>query len=215
MKKKFSFTAVLLGIVAVVVCGALLLVLFNSVFRAITGQSLPWWAYIVATCIYALIVYLVYLLVQIRFQRFDRMLSREGFHTDKRYEADGQTLCIDFDGKRIADTYLSTKQLISFEEIVGCRVETYQNGSRQILPDDRRYLNLVLTVVKDDPTPDHPYLYLAMFEIEVAAEDVPEIPDVNEELVTKYPELKPLYDLKQDVLRILEINKSGSATAAK
>lgn len=215
MKKKFSFTAVLLGSAAVVACGVILLVLFSEVFRSVTGQSLPWWAYIVAALICALIGYLVFLLIQIRGQRFDRLLAREGFHTDKRYEANGQTLCIDFEGKRVADTYLSTKPFIRFDEIVGYRVESYQTGSKIILPDDKRFLDIVLTVTRQDPSPDHPYLYLAMFEIKVAAEDVPETPDVDEELVTKYSELKPLYDLKQDVLRILEINKSDSATAAK
>lgn len=215
MNKKFSLKSVLLYVVVAVVCDAILLVLFNATFSSITGRALPWWAYIVATCIYALIGYLVYLLIQIRGQRFDRMLVREGFHADKCYEAVGQKLYIDFQNKRIANTYLSTKPLINFSEVVGYRVECFQTGSKIILSEDERYLNLVLTINKEDPTPEHPYLYLAMFEVKVAAADVPETPDVTEELVTKYPELQPLYELKQDVLKILEDNKTDSSQSAE
>lgn len=214
MNKKFSWKSVLFGVVAVVVFDAILLVLFNAMFSAVTGQALPWWAYIVATCIYALIVYLIYLLIQIRGQSFERMLLREGFQVDKRYEAVGQKLCIDFQNKRIANTYLSTKPLINFSEVVGYRVECFQTGSKIVLSEDKRYLNIVLTINKEDPTPEHPYLYLAMFEVKVAAEDVAETPDVTEELVAKYHELQPLYELKQDVLKILEINKTDSAQSA-
>ncbi len=206
MSKKNSYVRILLIVVAAAVCDAVLLVIFNSTFSGATGKPLPWWAYIVATVIFALIAYLVYLLVQIRLQRFDRLLARENFHIDKRYEANGQKFCIDFTGKRIADTYLSTKTFVPFEEIVGCRVESFRYGSRYVLPTESRYLGLVIAVNRDEPTPDRPYLYISMFEVKVAAEDVPETPDVTEEMVAKYPELQPLYDMKKDVELILEAN---------
>lgn len=208
-KKKFpAVVSIVFGAAAVVVGGAILLRLFYTIFNAVTGKELPWWAYIVAAGIYCLIVYLCYLLIQIHSQKFDRTLIKQGFHTDKRYEANGQTLCIDFDGKRIANTYLSTKMFVPFDDVVNYRVECYRKGDVAVLPEDKRYVNLVITVNREDPTPDHPYLYLAMFEVQVDAADVPEIPDVTEEMVSKYPDLEAVYRLKQDVERILEINKS-------
>lgn len=208
-KQKMSLTTVLLVVLTVLACDAVLLVLFNTTFKSVTGQYLPWWAYVVATCIYALIVYLIYILVQMRKQRFDKLLARQGFKADKSYEADGQKLCIDFDGKRIANTYLATKTFVDFSDIVGCRVECYRNGADKILDENSRYLNLVLTIKRDDPTPDSPYLYLAMFEIEVASADVPQEIDVTEQMVEKYPQLQPLYELKLDVQKILQLNLSA------
>lgn len=214
-KRKFSPMTILLGIVAAAVCDAILLVLFNSTFNAITGQMLPWWAYIAATCIFALIVYLIYLLIRIHGQRFDRLLAREGFNADKRYEADGQTLCIDFEGKRIANTYLSTRTFVDFKDVVGCRVERYQRGAKTVLSEDECFVDLVITVNREDPTPDHPYLYIAMFEIKLAAKDVADTPDVTEDLVAEYPELQPMYELKRDITEILRINRSDAGQSAE
>lgn len=197
---------ILFAVISVVSC-AVFIALFDGIYRNVSDKTLPWWAYIVLLFICALIVYLVYLLLQIRQQSFDKMLVREGFHIDKRYEADGQTLCIDFEGKRIADTYLSTKPLIRFEDIVGYRVESYRTGRALVLSEDKRYLNIVLTVSREDATYEHPYFYIAMFEVQVDASDVGETPDVTGELVAKYPTLKPLFDLKQDVISIMQINK--------
>lgn len=209
-KKKLSFTSILLSAVVIVACAVLLLVLSDYVFKNVTGRSLPWWAYLTIAAIYALIVYLIYLLIGISKQRFERLLAREGVCTDKVYESDGQKLYVDFASKRIADTYLSTKPIVRFDEVVGFRVECFQTGSKRVLSDDRRFLSVVLTLRKSDPTADSPYLYLPMFETEVDAADVPDEPDVTEEMVAKYPELQPLYDLKTDVVKILELNKSDS-----
>ncbi len=203
-KKKWISCAV------IAVCGVIVLSLFYVVFHRVTGQSLPWWAYAIAAVIYGLVVYLVYLLAQGHAQKFDNLLLRENFHTDKRYEADGQILCIDFQNKRIANTYLSTKTFVDFKDIVGCRVESYQRGSKIVLEEDERFLDVVITVNKEEPTPDHPFLYIAMFEVKIAAADVPETPDVTEELVAKYSELKPLYDLKRDISEIVLINKQDA-----
>lgn len=191
-------------LVIVLVCG-LVAGVFFGVFNSVY-QTLPWWTYVTVAIICGLIAYLGYLLIQVRVQKFDRMLQKQNFHVDKRYEANGQTLCIDFEAKLIANTYLSTKPIVRFDEVVGCRVESFQRGSAQVLPDDERYLNVVLTVCRDDPTPEHAYLYIAMFEVKVAADDVPENPDVTAEMTAKYPDLQPLFDLKQDVEQILAQN---------
>lgn len=209
-KKKLSFTSILLSAVVIVACAVLLLVLSDYVFKNVTGRALPWWAYLTIAAIYALIVYLIYLLIGISKQRFERLLAREGVCTDKVYESDGQKLYVDFASKRIADTYLSTKPIVRFDEVAGFRVECFQTGSKRVLSDDRRFLSVVLTIRKSDPTADSPYLYLPMFETEVDAADVPDEPDVTEEMVAKYPELQPLYDLKTDVVKILELNKADS-----
>lgn len=188
-------------LIVAAVC-ALVIGVFFGVFHAVY-QSLPWWTFVTVAVICGLIVYLGYLLIQVRAQKFDRMLQKQNFHVDKRYEALGQTLCIDFEAKLVANTYLSTKPIVRFDEVVGCRVESFQRGHALVLPDEERFLNVVLTVRRDDPTPEHPYLYIAMFEVRVAAEDVPEIPDVTPQMTDKYPLLQPLLDLKRDVEQIL------------
>lgn len=200
-KKKWMSLGIIL------LCGAITLSLFYIVFNHVTGEALPWWAYIVAAVIYGLIVYVVYLLTKEHGQKFERMLVAEEFKVDKRYEAIGQTLCIDFENKRIANTYFSTKPFITFDEIDGYRVESFRQGSKIVLGEDERYLNLVLFVKKEDD-PNTPYWYLPMFEIKVATEDVPETPDVTEEMLAKYPELQPLVELKADVERIICENAS-------
>lgn len=197
----------------IAVCGGLVIGAFYGIFHRFSDKDLPWWAYVIAAIIYGLTVYLGYLLIQIHAQKFDRMLQRENFHVDRRYEANGQTLCVDFATKRIANTYLSTKTFVGFDEVAGCRVESYRRGSYRVLPEEKRFLNLVIAVRREEPTPDHPYLYIAMFEVQVAAEDVPDTPDVTPELVDKYPELKPIYDLKRDVEQILALNSVNPASA--
>ncbi len=203
-KKWLSLAAVLAG-------GAAALGLFYAVFLDITHRALPWWAYIFAAAIYFLVVYLGYLLWQNHRQHFQRMLDKAGFSCDKRYDADGQTLCIDFAAKRLANTYLSTKPFVPFCDVADCRIECYQTGSRRVLDDDRRYLSVVISVVKTDPSPEHPYLYLSMFEEEVAAEDVPETPDVTEQMVAAYPQLQPMLELKRDICSIIDGNKTAAA----
>ncbi len=202
MSKKKLFSAAIIA-----VCGAITLSLFYVVFHRFTGKALPWWAYIIAVIIYALVVYLVYLLAQGHAQKFDRALKNADFVTDRRYEGAGQTLCIDFGNKRIANTYFSTRTFIPFEDIEGYRIESYRYGTKFVLSEEYRYISLVIRVKKDMPTEEHPYLYLSVFEVKVAAEDVPEVPDVTQEMADKYPELQPVLQLKQDMERILQTEK--------
>lgn len=190
-----------------VACAAVVVGLFNGLLKNVTERTLPWWVYIADALIVALLGYIGYLVGKMQLQRFERMLAKESFCVDKRYDAQDQTLCIDFRHKRIANTYLSTKPFIDFADVVGCRVESFCKGSRGELPEDRRYLGIVVTVRRDDPTPDHPYLYIALFEEELSASDVPDPPDVTEEMVAAHPELQPLFDLKRDVETIV----SGAA----
>lgn len=200
-KKKWMSLAIIL------VCAVIVISIFSFVFKTQTGVDLPWWAYIVALVIYALIVYLVIILSARSKEQFAALLAREGFTVEKEYKWDKQSLCIDFTSKRIANTYISTKPIIQFGDIASFRIESYQVGKEQELPDDKRFLSLVLTVKKEGF--EFEYLYIPMFEIAVDVADIPEkFTEISDELVEKYPELKDMYELQADVKKILEINEA-------
>ena len=197
-----------LTVVILVVGAAIVLAIFSIVFQSRTGVALPWWAYPVALIIYALIVYLVILLVRRSSQKFDAMLAKAHFNTDKQYQWNQNKLLIDFQSKRIANTYISTKPLIGFSDIVGYRFETYQSGVNEDLPDDKRFVSLVLTVKKEGF--EYEYLYIPMYEIAVDTEDIGDgIKEISPELLEKYPEFTDIKELCDDVCKILEINAAN------
>lgn len=199
-----------LGII--VVCGAIVLTLFSVMFESRTGVALPWWAYPIALVIYALIVYLVILLAKGFSLRFDTFLAREGFNVDKQYQWDKQKLYIDFQSKRLANTYISTKPIVQFSEIAGCRFETYQVGVKEELPDDKRFVSIVLTVKKEGF--EYEYLYIPMFEVAIDTADIGDsVKEISPELLDKYPELADLAELHCDVQKILEINAADGVTS--
>lgn len=199
-----------LGII--VVCAAIVLTLFSYVFKAKTGVALPWWAYPVALLIYGLIVYLVILIAERVSKRFDALLEKNNFNADKKYRSAEQLLYIDFNSKRLANTYISTKPIVQFSDIAGYRFETYQKGATEDLPDDRRFVSLVLSVKREDA--DYEYLYIPMFEIAVAVEDIGDgIKEISPELLEKYPELSDMSELEADVKKILEINAADGVTS--
>ena len=192
-----------LGIFAI--GGAIVLTIFSIVFKSRTGVALPWWAYVIALVIYALIVYMIILFVGCSSQRFDAMLSKVGFNTDKQYNWGPHTLRIDFQSKRIANTYISTKPIVDFHEVAGYRFETYQTGANEELESDKRFVSLVLTVKKAGF--EFEYLYVPMFEVAVDADAIGDgITEITPELVERYPELAEVKALCDDVKQILEIN---------
>lgn len=196
-----------LSLAIIIVCGAIVLSVFSILFQSSTGVALPWWAYPIALLIYALIVYLVVLLTKVFSQRFEVMLQRENFNVDKQYHWDKQALYVDYQSKRIANTYLSTKPLVRFDEIAGCRFETYQSGVQVDLPDDKRFVSFVITVKKEGF--DYEYLYIPMFEVEVEATDIGDgITEITPELLGKYPELKNVSELHEEVKTILQNNEA-------
>lgn len=198
-KKKWMSLAI------IIVCAAIVLSIFSIVFKAQTGVDLPWWAYLVALVIYALIVYLVIILSARSKQKFDAMLVNENFTIDKQYKWNTQSLYVDFTSKRIANTYLSTRPIVSFADIAGFRIESYQAGIEQELPDDKRYLSLVLTVKKEGF--EFEYMYIPMFEIAVDVCDIPvKLDEISPELLAKHPDLADMAELQSDVKKIMEIN---------
>lgn len=201
-----------LTVVILVVGAAIVLAIFSIVFQSRTGVALPWWAYPVALIIYALIVYLVILLVRRSSQKFDAMLAKAYFNTDKQYQWNQNKLLIDFQSKRIANTYISTKPLIGFSDIVGYRFETYQSGVNEDLPDDKRFVSLVLTVKKEGF--EYEYLYIPMYEIAVDTEDIGDgIKEISPELLEKYPEFADMKALCDDICKILEINAANGVVS--
>lgn len=196
----------------IVVGAAVVLAIFAIVFQNRTGVALPWWAYLIALLIYVLVVYLIYLLAKNFSQRFENMLAKEGSNIDKQYKWNGQLLFIDFEGKRLANTYITIKPLVKFSEIAGYRYEIFQVGSQEELPDDKRFVSLILTVKKEGC--EYEYLYIPMFEVALNSADVDEnISEITPELVEKYPDLKEMAELQEDVKRILEINKADGVVS--
>ena len=198
-----------LGIIAV--GAAIVLTVFSLLFEKNTGVALPWWAYIVGRVIYALIVYLIYLITKITSQRYETMLSRADFHADRHYKWNKQIVSLDFESKRLANTYLTTKPFVNFSEITGYRFETYQSGVNVDLPEDKRFVSLVLSVRKEGV--EQEFLYIPVFEVEVDAEVIGDgITEITSALLEKYPELKDMAELQADVNKILEINASDEIT---
>lgn len=192
-----------LGIIAV--CAAIVLTIFSVLFERSTGVSLPWWAYIVALLIYALIVYLIYIITKITSQRYEAMLAKANFKVDSQYEWNKQIVSLDFQSKRLANTYITTKPFVDFSEIVGYRFETYQMGESEELDDDKRFVSLVLSIKKESA--EQEFLYIPVFEVAVDAADVGDgIAEITPELVDKYPSLSDMADLEADVKKILEMN---------
>ena len=196
-----------ISLVIILVCAAIVLSIFSFAFKSQTGVDLPWWAYIVALVIYALIVYLVIILTKRSTAQFDALLAREGFSAQKSYVWGNQKLLVDFDSQRIANTYLSTRPLIAFSDVAGYRIESYRSGKDVELPDDKRFVSFVLSVKKHDD--EFEYMYIPLFEIKVDNIDLPDkMIEISDELVAKYPELKDMYELQTDVKTILQINEA-------
>lgn len=190
----------------VAACGVAVLAVFSILFKNFAGEALPWWAYVAAIIIYVLVVYLVSLLRARSGEKFDIMLSREGFNAQKRYVWDKHILYVDFDSKRIANKYISTLPLVPFSSIEGFRIESYRSNSDGELPEDERFVSLVLTIHKEGF--EYEYLYIPMFEVKIANDDVGEgLVEITAELVEKYPELGEMYELQSDVKQILQINE--------
>ena len=190
-----------LGIIAV--CAAIVLTIFSILFERSTGVALPWWAYIIGLLIYALIVYLIYIITKITSQRYASMLAKADFHVDRQYEWDNQIISIDFTSKRIANTYLTTKPFVDFSEIVGYRFETYHTGANKELPEGKIFVSLVLSIKKEGF--EYEYRYIPVFEVAVDAEIVGDgIAEITPELVDRYPDLKEMAELQADINKILE-----------
>ena len=79
------------------------LTVFSSVYRRPSGAEVTWLGYVVAVAIIATIAYLIYLLYAISKQSFARLLKRENFNTEKKYEFKEVELHFDFTNKRIAN----------------------------------------------------------------------------------------------------------------
>ena len=200
-KKKWMILAIIL------ICAALFLTIFAVTFKSQTGVNLPWWAFIVALVIFGLVVYLVILLAERSAKRFETMLLGEGISTEKQYKWGNYVLYVDFESGRLANNYLSTRQIISFGDVAGCRIETYRNGEEVDLPDEQLFVSFVISLKKEGF--EYEYQYLPVFEIKVSADDAQDINEITPELVEKYPELADMHLLQTDIQKILEINTAN------
>ena len=187
------------------------LTVFSAVYKP-DGTNVSWLAYVAAVAIVATVAYLIYLLYVMSKQRFERILKRENFNTEKLYVWKNSELHLDFSGKLVANNHLSTKPIFPFSDVVGYRFEAFRiSGDTyaehlEVLPDDERFVSIVLTIKK--PEREFEFLYIPMFEVKVANSDIGEnIENISDELLEKYPDLQQLVDLQKDVDKILSMNK--------
>ena len=187
------------------------LTVFSAVYRQPNGEQVTWLAYVVAVAIVATIAYLIFLLYVISRQSFARLIRRENFNTEKLYVWKDTELHIDFTGKLIANSYLSTKPIFPFSDLVGYRFETFRiSGDTyaehlEVLPDNERFVSIVLTIKKPDR--EFEFLYIPMFEVKVSNDDIGEtIENLSDELVEKYPDLQQIVELQKDIETILATN---------
>lgn len=191
----------------IIVCAAIFLTIFGYTFESQTGQALPWWAYIVALIIFGLIVYLVFVLSERSSKRFETLLINEKISTEKQYKWNNYLLYVDFNTNRIANNYLSTRQIIPFKDVAGYRIETYRVGEDVELDEEQIFVSLVISLNKEGV--DFEYQYIPVFEIKVDSADVTDITEITPQLAEKYSELADVMALQQDINNILEINKAN------
>lgn len=191
----------------ILVCAALFLTIFGFTFKSQTGVPLPWWAYIAALVIFALIVYLIVVLSERSTQRFQSTLIKNGISTDKQYKWGRYLLYVDFDSQLLANNYMATRAIIPFSEVAGYRIESYRSGEEEELSEEETYLSLVITLKK--PGFEYEYQYIPVFEIKVKADDATDIKEITAELAEKYPELADMLELQGDLRQILEINEAN------
>lgn len=191
----------------ILVCAALFLTIFAYTFESHTGVALPWWAFIVALVIFGLLVYLVILLTERSAKRFETLLINEGISTEKQYKWNNYLLYVDFNSQRLANNYLSTRQIIAFEDVAGFRLETYRTGEEVELSEDEVFVSIVISLKKEGV--DFEYQYLPVFEVKVESADVTNLKEVTAQLVEKYPELSDMLTLQDDIGKILEINAAN------
>ena len=189
---------------------------FAAVYKQPDGTQVTWLAHVSAVAIVATVAYLIYLLYAISKQGFDRLLKRENFNTEKKYVWKNTELHLDFSGKLVANNYLTTKPIFPFSDVVGYRFETFRISGEthaehlEVLSEDERFVSIVITVRK--PEHEFEFLYIPMFEVKVANEDIGEaLESIPSALVEKYPDLQQLVDLQKDVETILQIDKSNSS----
>lgn len=185
---------------------------FAAVYKP-DGAQVTWLGYVAAVAIVATIAYFIYLLYAVSRQSFARLLKRNNFNTEKQYNWRDTELHLDFSGKLIANNYLSTKPIFPFSDVVGYRFEAFRISGEthaehvEVLNDDERFVSIVLTVRKPDR--EFEFLYIPMFEVKVANDDLGETIEVlSDELVEKYPDLQQLVELQKDIEKILSMNKS-------
>lgn len=188
-----------------------------TVFAAVympNGRQLTWLVAVAAVAIVATVAYLIYLLYAMQKQSFARLLKKQNFNTDKKYVWNEVELHFDFAQKLVANSYLATKPIFPFCDVVGYRFETFRISADaygddiEVLPDEVRFVSIVITVRK--PEHEFEFLYIPIFEVKVASDDIGEtLESLSDELVEKYPDLQQLVDLQKDIDAILEMNKNA------
>ncbi|MCH5153249.1 MAG: hypothetical protein J1F68_04760 [Clostridiales bacterium] len=194
-------------LIIILVCAAMFLTIFAVTFKAYTGVDLPWWAFIAALVIFALIVYLVIILSQRSSKRFESLLLSEGIVTDRQYKWGNYLLYVDFASSRLANNYLSTREIIQFADVAGFRLETYRTGEDVELSDEQSFVSLVISFRKEGF--EYEYQYLPVFEVKVESADIEDVKQISPQLVDKYPELSDMLALQDDLNKILEINAAN------
>lgn len=200
-KREWTVFSILAACTVAVTC-------FSFIYTRSDGTKVEWLTYVAAVAILATLAFLALLLYLHAKQKFNILLAREHFVAQKQYDWAHEKLLIDFDSKRIANTYLSTKPIVAFADIASFRLESYRIGEQEELPENQRFLSLVITVKKDGFEDE--YLYIPAFEVKVESADITDgMKEVGAELVEKYPELKALVELQSDLKQIVAINEAS------
>ena len=181
--------------------------LFSLIYKRSDGTKVEWLSYIVGIAIVVTVAFLAVLLYFSAKQKFDILLQREGFVASKQYNWEGNRLLIDFDSQRLANTYLSTKPIVPFCDVLSFRIETYRIGEHEELSEEQCFLSFVISIKKEDF--DYEYQYIPLFEVKVDSADAADIKEITQELTDKYPELTDMLALQTDVKKILEINAAN------
>ena len=133
-------------------------------------------------------------------------LSRQGFNAQKSFHYSNDmganvALFIDYDGKQIASNVFYNN-VIPFSRISGGRVEILSYG----INSDKSIVHYVISIHRKGD--DNAFDYVEMFNTVVENSDLPDKEEVTEKMIAKYPSLKEIVELDDEIKRIVELNKS-------
>lgn len=190
--------------IVILLCTIVIITAFSFVYHSQSGEWFPWWVYAIAISLFAVCVISCCIFTRRGNDKFYRRLQLLNFDIQRQYKWHNQIFCIDFSGKRIACNLL-LKSVIPFQALAGFNAEISDRTQLKILPQDKRNVTLSVSVIVGDDNKN--LFHIEMFEVIVNADDLKDGQQESfEYLVPKYPLMKDLVEMRQDLAKVIEYN---------
>ena len=133
-------------------------------------------------------------------------MKKHNFCIQKQYgeiiSDDSELTCIDFGSKRFASNQLLSK-IVPFSDIISCNIEV-KNTNEFNIQLRKTFVSLIISVKMDNALD---IFHIKALETAINNDDYNENFEITDALIEKYPSLKDIVLLKEDVERIIEINR--------